>query len=90
MLELCESKCLAILSVKAQWIVPACHTKANKLIKFASGQSLLALLPLETFYYLTWVVCQNYIRFRFPKPDQKLRVAKKILNMWRHELCETW
>jgi hypothetical protein len=55
MLELSENKCLAVLRAKAQRKVPAGHMKANKLLKFASGQSLLASLPLVKFYYLTQV-----------------------------------
>ena len=49
MLELSENKCSAVLRAIVQGKVAAGHTKANKLIKFASGHSLIPSLPLVKF-----------------------------------------
>jgi hypothetical protein len=54
-LELNENKCLAVLRAKVQWKFVAGQTKADKLIKFAYGHSLVSSLPLVKFYYLTRV-----------------------------------
>jgi hypothetical protein len=49
MLELNKNKCLAVLRAKVQWKLAAGQTKADKLIKFASGQSLLKNLNFWNF-----------------------------------------
>ena len=55
MLELNEDKWLAVLGAKVQRKFAAGQTKADKMIKCASGQYLLSSLPLVKFFYLTRV-----------------------------------
>ena len=55
MLELNEDKWLAVLGAKVQRKFATGQTKADKMIKCASGQYLLSSLPLVKFVYLTRV-----------------------------------
>jgi kynurenine--oxoglutarate transaminase/cysteine-S-conjugate beta-lyase/glutamine--phenylpyruvate transaminase len=52
----------------------------------SKNRKLQGIPPSPFFSQANKSVCQNYIRFCFIKPDDKLRSAKQILSKWRQEL----
>ena len=55
----------------------------------SKNRKLQGIPPSPFFSQANKSVCQNYIRFCFIKPDEKLRAAKEILTKWRQELDGT-
>lgn len=52
----------------------------------SKNRKLQGIPPSPFFSQANKSVCENYIRFCFIKPDEKLGAAKEILTRWRQEL----